>query len=388
MLIRNVRTPDGTQNDLRLEGATIAAVQPDLVAHDGEETIDAAGALALPGLVNAHTHIDKTLWGCGWHAHSAGPTVRERIDNERAVLRDLTHDPQQQSARMVEQMLSLGTTAIRTHVDIVPEIGLAHLDGVLATCEQYADRVQFQVVAFPQLGVLSAPGTLTLLEAALEAGADVLGGLDPVGIDQDAKGQLDALFALAERFGVGIDLHLHDAGESGAQTIDLLAERSAALGMRGQIAVSHAFCLGSVDDARLEDLTAKLRDQDIAVMSHGPAGGISAPPVRWLHANGVRVFSGSDGVRDAWGPLNTPDMLERAYLVAYINGFRDDQGLELALHMATRGGADVMGLEGYGLSPGCRADLVLVEAENACEAVAAHPPRRFVIANGRVCRPN
>ena len=97
-----------------------------------------------------------------------------------------------------------------------------------------------------------------------------------------------------------------------------------------------------------------------------------------MHERGVRVFSGSDGVRDAWGPLNTGDMLERAFTVAYINGFRDDAGLELSLRMATYAGAQVLGLEHYGIEPGDLADFVLVDARNEAEAVVLHPPRRAV----------
>ena len=127
-----------------------------------------------------------------------------------------------------------------------------------------------------------------------------------------------------------------------------------------------------------------LVEQDIAIMTHGPGGGTPVPPARLLHERGVRVFAGTDGVRDTWGPLNSGDMLERAYLVAYLNGLRDDPGLELALDMATYAGAQVMGVDRYGLEPGCVADLVLVEAQTAAEAVVAHPPRRLVLKNGEV----
>ena len=98
----------------------------------------------------------------------------------------------------------------------------------------------------------------------------------------------------------------------------------------------------------------------------------------------MRLFTGSDGVRDCWSPLNTGDMLERAYLLAYISGFRDDAGLELALRMATYGGAQLMGARDYGLGVGSAADLVIVQAETAAEAVALHPVRRLVLKRGRV----
>ena len=160
--------------------------------------------------------------------------------------------------------------------------------------------------------------------------------------------------------------------------------RTRALGLNGKVALSHAFCLGMVDQARLDGLIADLLELDIAIMTHAPSGPTPFPPIRLLHDRGVRLFSGSDGVRDTWGPLNTGDMLERAFLIAYRSGFRDDPSIELALAMATHGGARVMRAEGYGLAPGDAADLVLVEAETAAEAVAAHPARRLVLERGRV----
>ena len=154
--------------------------------------------------------------------------------------------------------------------------------------------------------------------------------------------------------------------------------------MRGRVVISHGFCLGSVGPARLAGLVTLLNEQDIAIMTHGPGGGTPFPPARHLHQHGVRVFSGSDGVRDAWGPLNTGDMLERAFLVCYVNGFRDDPSIELSLRMATIAGAQVMGASDYGLDNGCTADLVVVDGETLAEAVVSHGPRRLVIKRGRV----
>lgn len=240
------------------------------------------------------------------------------------------------------------------------------------------------MVAFPQTGVMIRPGTLELLEQAVREGAEVIGGLDPVGVDRDPKGQLDGIFAIAGRHGCEVDIHLHDRGDLGAVTIEMIAERTRSLGLKGKVAISHAFCLGGLEPARLESLIGLLLDNDIAIMTHAPAGATPFPPIRLLHDRGVRLFSGSDGIRDTWSPLNNGDMLARAFLLAYRSGFRDDADIELALRMATYGGAQVMGLAHYGLTVGSSADLVLVAAETAAEAVAYHPPRRLVLKRGRV----
>lgn len=384
MRISNVVHPTRGRTDIRISDGRIVEIAAALAAHDNEPALDGQGALMLPGFVDAHTHLDKTLLGLPWHPHTAGPNVSDRIQFERETLRTLTINPRKQSEHLLRHMLARGTTSIRTHVDIVPEIGLRHFHAVAQTRAHCQDLMDVQIVAFPQLGVMRAPGTLDLLREALGSGAEVVGGLDPISIDQDPKGQLDALFTLAEQFGAEVDIHLHDRGEAGAITIDMIAQRTATLGLGGRVTVSHAFCLGDAETARQRQLIDTLARHNIAIMTHGPSAGIPSPPVRRLHEAGVRVFCGSDGVRDSWGPLNTGDMLERAFIVSYLNGFRDDAGLELALDMATYTGADVLGIEHYGLEVGCHADLVLVRAANRAEAVVAHPVREVVVKRGKV----
>ena len=370
--------------DMAVRNGRIAAIGADLPAAPGDDVIDARGCLVMPGLVDAHAHIDKTLWGTPWHPHQAGPTLMDKIQNERQVLGSLGLSPEVQSARLLRRLIACGTTHVRTHVDVGPDVGLAHLHGVQAMRERHRDWIDIDFVAFPQTGVMIRPGTLDLLEQAVRDGAQVIGGLDPVGVDRDPKGQLDGIFAIAGRHGCGVDIHLHDRGDLGAVTIEMIAERTRSLGLAGKVAISHAFCLGGVEPARLESLVALLLDNDIAIMTHAPSGPTPFPPVRLLHERGVRLFTGSDGIRDTWSPLNNGDMLERAYLLAYRSGFRDDPGIEIALRMATYGGAQVMGVEHYGLAVGSAADLVLVEAETAAEAVAFHPVRRLVLKRGRV----
>jgi cytosine deaminase len=384
LLVRGARLwgSDGP-TDLLLRDGLIAAIGSGLGAVGQAELFDGRGCLVIPGLVDGHCHLDKTLWGTPWHPHRAGPTLRDRIDNERQVRTELGLSPKTQGERLLRRMLACGTTHARTHVDIDPSLGLSHFHALQQVQADHQEAIDIEIVAFPQSGVMSCPGTLDLLEQAVREGAQAVGGLDPMGVDGDAKGQLDGLFAIADRHGCDIDIHLHDRGELGALTIEMIAERSRSLCLAGKVAISHAFCLGSVDDTRLEGLIALLVEQDIAVMTHAASGATPLPPVRLLSERGARLFSGSDGVRDSWGPLNNGDMLERAYLVAYRNGFRDDAGIETALRMVTLGGAQVMGASGHGLAVGSAADLVLVEAETAAEAVVMHPPRRAVFKRGR-----
>ncbi len=388
LLLRGARLWRHGPADVLLRDGCIESIAPALAAPPEADVIDARGGLLLPGLVDGHAHLDKTLWGTPWHAHRAGPTLLDRIDNERRVLRELGLSPQQQSLGLARHMVTLGTTHVRSHVDVAPDIGLRHLHGVMAMRETLRDLIDVQLVAFPQCGVMRQPGTLDLLDQAVREGAEVIGGLDPQGIDGDAAGQLNGIFAIAARHGCGIDIHLHERGEQGAGSIAMICERAGALGLAGRVAISHAFCLGQLDDERLACVLDQLARHDIAVMTHAPGGYTPFPPIRKLAERGIRLFSGSDGVRDTWTPMNTPDMLQRAWLLAYNSGYRDDADLERVLGMCTYGGAQLVGAQGYGLRAGDRADLVLIEAENGAEAVAMHPRRQCVIKHGKVVARN
>lgn len=203
----------------------------------------------------------------------------------------------------------------------------------------------------------------------------MVGGLDPASIDRDPARHLDTIFDLAEKYDVDVDIHLHEPGDLGAFSIELIAERTKVLRWQGRVVISHALCLGGVDDAYRGRLIELLLENEIAIMSHGPSGTRPIPPVKELHQAGVRLCTGNDDIRDAWGPLNMPDMLLRAFLVAYRNNFRRDDEIEIALAMATSGGAQVMGQADYGLVPGAAADFALVDGETHVEAVIERPAR-------------
>jgi cytosine deaminase len=382
LLLCNVRPWGAATTDVLIRDGRIARIAPGITA-EGVASEDGGGAIALPGLVEAHTHLDKSLWGMGWRPHQAGPQLIDKIETERRLKVEWGIDPRRQSARQAVLSLSHGSTAIRSHVDIDTEIGMRGFEGVAATKANFRDFVDIEIVAFPQSGLTSRPGTLALMEAAMANGADVVGGLDPCGIDRDPKGQLDAIFALAEKYGKPIDIHLHEPDELGALSMEMILDRTRAHGMQGKVTISHAFCLGMSDRARAHGLVAQLAEQQISIATVATPSR-PVPAAAELRDAGVTLCAGSDGIRDTWGPYGNADMLERAMLLGLRNNFRTDPDLEHALWCCSYGGAKVMGLTDYGLEEGCTGDLVLVEAEAVAHAVAAHPPRKLVVKRGRV----
>ncbi|MBX3015114.1 MAG: amidohydrolase family protein [Caldilineaceae bacterium] len=384
-LLRNVRPMGGPPVDLLLADGHIAQMAPDLLPDATTTVIEGQNQLLLPGLVNAHAHLDKNLLGHPWHKNQTPEPrrIRDYVDNERRLRRELHLSAQEQSAREVRAALAAGVTHIRTHVDVDTEAGLHHLEGVLATKAAYQAQMTMQVVAFPQSGMLIRPGTVELLDEAIKLGADCMGGLDPSTIDRDPVRHLDTVFALADRHGVEVDIHLHEPGTLGAFAVELVAERTRVLGLQGRVTLSHLFCLGMIDDSYLGKIIELLLENRINIMSLGT--GVSAfPPLKRLHDAGVTLCTGSDGVRDTWGPYNSFDLLDRVKFLGYRCGFRKDEEVEFLLSIATAGGAKVMSAPAYGLAVGCRADLVVVPGDTPTEAVITLPPRTYVFKAGRL----
>ncbi len=289
LLIRNVR-PHGRGGRATCWSAMAASPRSAQIAscrRDGVAIEDGGGAMVLPGLVEAHTHLDKSLWGLPWYKNEVGPKLLDKIDNERLNKRRFGMDPYQQSARQTVQSSVMGSTHIRSHVDVDTDHGMWGIEGVMKMRAGYKDIMDVEIVAFPQSGLLRRPGTLELMDQAMKLGSEVVGGLDPCAIDRDPKGHLDAIFALSQKYGKPLDIHLHEPGEMGVFSADLIFERTRALGIKGKVTISHAFCLGSPDRDLVDPLIAQLADLDIAIMTTGPASR-PAPPVkrlRWTRAS-------------------------------------------------------------------------------------------------------
>ncbi|MEV0581420.1 amidohydrolase [Nonomuraea sp. NPDC050310] len=368
VLYTNVRP-----HDLLVENGRIA---DPVLARPGAETVDCGGGLALPAPVDAHIHPDKTTWGQPWLSREPATTLRELIDGDVAARALMTAPVAERAGALMDHAVTRGARGWRAHVDVAPVYGLANVHGVRQAADARRDLLDVQIVAFPQLGLLSRPGTAALLEQTLDEGADVLGGLDPAGVDGDLHGHLDLLFGLAEAKGVPLDIHLHDRGEPGLAQVAEIARRTKESGL--PVTVSHAFCL-----EHRGDLGELLAESGVSLTTCA-LGADPVLPVAELVARGVLVGLGSDGVRDPWTPFGDGDMIARTHLLAYRTDARTDEELAACWATAAHGGADLLGLERSGLRPGDPADFVVVPGESLAQVVVDRPVPSHVVRGGRV----
>ena len=395
-VLQDVRPWGGAAVDLVITDGTITAVEPRPTTARGGDggtpppadgaastVVDGRGLLALPGLVNAHAHVDKSWWGKPWVSYGGEATTQGRIAHERAHRDELGIPGTDVTLHVLRELLRHGTTAIRTHVDVDLGIGTRGIDVVREALAELGGAVSAEIVAFPQDGVLRRPGVIDLLDQAAAAGAEHIGGLDPASIDRDPVGQLDALFDVAGRHGVGVDLHLHDGGALGAFQIELIVERTLRTGLQGKVNVAHGFAVGELAPSQQRDLVAAMGEAGVSMTTVAPIG--AAPlPLPLLAEHGVPVGLGTDGIRDLWSPYGTGDLLALTTRLAQLARLRYDEELVGAARLATSGAASFVGREVHDLVVGAPADVVLVDAENVPDAVVRAPRRELVVAGGRV----
>ncbi|MFJ8660168.1 amidohydrolase family protein [Streptomyces sp. NPDC093795] len=258
------------------------------------------------------------------------------------------------------------------------------VEGVAEARERLRHALDVQIVAFPQHGVVRTPGTAALLEKAAREGLiDMIGGIDPIGFDEALDEQLDVVFGIADRHGVGVDIHLHDRGEKGMKAMRGIVDRTRALSLAGKVTVSHVFCLPGLSDRELGSIAADLGEQDIALTTVSPSDSLVLPIAR-LREHGVRVGLGSDGVRDSWSPFGNADMMHRAHILGWVTDVRLDEELTGCYDVAAHGGADVMGLAHADFTAGSPADFVLVRGECLPQVVVDTPRRDMVVHGGVV----
>ncbi|HEY2173523.1 MAG TPA: amidohydrolase family protein [Mycobacteriales bacterium] len=404
VLLRDARLPDGTGPvDITVDDGRITGIGPtdaSAGASGATTVIDCAGYAVIPGLIEPHLHLDKALLD----AEEPNPdgTLAAAIEITGRLKAAFTRESvAERAGRLLEQAVTNGTTVIRAQPDVDPIVGLTGLEAMLALRESYADLVDLQVVAFPQEGILRSPGTEDLLVEGLRAGADVVGGCSyQEATLEDCREHVDRVFALAERFGVPVDIHADLADDTSDPRYALaehIAEATRAHGMGGRVTVGHMTSLaGLAPDARKRVL-GELADAGVAVvvlpMTDMHLGGRNdevnvrrgIAPVRALLDAGVRTGLSSNNVRNAFTPFGIADVLDVALFLAQTSHLAGPDDMARLVRMATDDAAAIVGRsDRHGLHVGADADLVVLAAPTPTEALLSRAHRRVVLKRGRI----
>ncbi len=350
------------------------------------DAVDMEGKLALPAFKDMHNHLDKTYLSLGWKACRPVKSLSDRLALEAAELEELVETAEQRASAMIELHLSNGVNHIRTHVNIDPYIKLRNLEAVKKALKAYDQYVTYEIVAFPQQGLLEHEEMPALLRQALESGATILGGLDPSGIDKDIEKSLKVTMDIAREYNVDVDMHLHDQGQVGFYTMDKWLDMVKEQDYKGATAFSHAFGLSKLAPPMQKQFAKKLSEYNAGIMSTIPISiNSQLIPIDIMIAQGVKVALGCDGFFDSWSPYVPGDILEKVYNFCEYTGKSSERSLRESLSLITQGVTPLNG-EGEQVWPlvGDEASFVFIDASCSAEAVARLPKKRQLMHKGRL----
>ena len=346
--------------------------------------IDGSGALALPGVKDAHIHLDKTYYGGPWTAAEENKTVLDMIAIEKKLLLAQAPFVEQRAKAILDLILSKGTTRIFSHCNVDRTVGTRHFECIQNLLSQdYANKISYEIAAFPQHGLLR-DDTVPLMKDVLQMGCHAIGGLDPNAVDGQLEKSLDTTFQLALDYGKSIDLHLHERHEAGKKTLKYLfklLEQNPAL--QHQVTVSHSFVLYDIyKDGQLEEYAVSMKQLGVKLVSSVPMQ--FKMPLVELNELGVFVALGTDSITDHWTPFGQGDIIERTNICAQLYGWANEYHLSRALYFAT--GKTPLSNNGVIQWPmrGDIANITLFDASCSAEVIARISPRIMTISHGSI----
>lgn len=393
--IKNVRLETGfvyqekevvaTQTDLfylEIEDDKISKIAPN---QPNADAMDAKGWLMLPSFRDMHIHLDKTFYGDKWQAVRPRTNgIKGMIALEQRILPDMLENSTFKAEKTIELLQSKGTAFARSQVNIEPTSKLGSLRHLQIALEHKKNSFGAELVLFPQHGIFYTDTARYMKEAA-GMNIDFIGGLDPYTIDGSIEKQVDFIFQLALDHNKGIDIHLHETGDSGLQTVEYFIKKvNENPVLKGKTYLSHCFILGAIDNKKQEETAEKLANARIGINSTIPFGRLIMP-IPTLYKHGVKVQTGNDSILDHWNTFGTGSVLQKANLAAQLYGYVTEFDLSRILRLAT---GDILPLDDNGKQQwpkaGDNANLAFLDASCSAEAVSRVSPVMSLIYNGNI----
>ena len=394
LIVRNCTLPDGRQNmDIGVQNGRIAAVETALVA-EAAEVVDAEGMLVSSPFVDAHFHMDSTL-SYGLPRVNESGTLLEGIALWGELKPLLTQDAiVERALAYCDWAAARGLLAIRSHVDVCDPRLLA-TEALLHVREKVKPYIDLQLVAFPQDGVLRAKGAKDNLVRALDMGVDVVGGI-PHFERTMAEGAESVrwLCELAAERGLRVDMHCDESDDPMSRHIESLAYETQRIGLHCRVNGSHLTSMHSMDNYYISKLLPLMREAGVSAIAnplinitlqgrqdtYPKRRGMTRVPE--MLAAGIPVAFGQDCCMDPWYSLGSGDMLEVAHMGMHVGQMTSQNAMRQCFEAVTSTPASILGLEGYGLEVGCNADMVLLQARSASEAIRLRATRLKVWRRG------
>ncbi len=399
LILRHARV-NGAVVDIGVEDGVIAALEPDLEGTAKLE-MDARGMLTVPAFVNGHLHACKSLWRTALlklHPKFDFTDTAARFKAIAEVKRGyIAADVLARAEATVRDAVRHGTGAMRLFADVDEDAGLRAFEGLMQLKSKLEPWMQVQVAAFPQNGVDTArQSTEALMVQALEMGADIVGGIPWLEPTVDAQLEhIELVLTLAQRFQKPAHFVLDDTDDPTSRTAEFVARKTLEHGMVGRVCGTQANALAYADDTYAAEVIELVRRAGMTIFSNAHVALVTTPqrsqPAPRGHTRilellraGVPVATAQDDIDNPYYPFGRNDLLEVAQYMAHLAPLAWGEAVNKTLEMVTTTPARAIGLEGYGLRVGCRADMLVLEAADWFEALRTQAEKTLVILGGRV----
>ena len=381
--------------DIAVENGSIVEVGPKLDVRATRE-IDATDRLATPPFVDSHFHLDSTL-SYGQPRVNASGTLLEGIELWGELKPNLTVENIKARAReLCHWAIARGTLAIRSHVDVSDDSLLA-VNALLEIREEIKPYIDLQLVAFPQDGYFRQRASVVNLERALDMGVDVVGGIPHFERTREqGAASVKALCELAAERGLQVDMHCDESDDPLSRHIETLSFHTQRLGLQNRVTGSHLTSMHSMDNYYVSKLIPLMAEARVHVVAN-PLINITLQGrhdtypkrrgmtrVQELMQAGINVAFGHDALMDPWYSFGSYDMLEVAHMGLHVAQMTSVDQMRQVFAAVTANGAKALGIENYGIEPGCNADIVILQAGDAQEALRLKPVRLCVIRRGTI----
>ncbi len=371
--------------------------QEGLIKAVGVDTIDAQQQLVMAPLVDPHIHLDAVLTA-GEPEWNMSGTLFEGIERWGQRKATITfEDTKLRALKTLDMLIEHGIQHVRTHVDVT-DPSLTAMRAMLEVKEEIKDKVNLQIVAFPQEGIESFKNGRALMEEAVKLGADVVDVIPHFEYTRE-KGvsSVHFLMDLAEKYNCLVDVHCDEIDDPASRFLEVLADEAHVRGMGERVTASHTTAMGSYDNAYCYKLFRLLKRSKINFIScpteriHLQGRFDSYPKRRGLtrvpeiDRAGMNICFAQDSIRDPWYPVgngNIIRILDAGLHICHMLGYED---LQRCLDFVSDNSAKTLCLgDQYGIEVGRPASFIIMPAKNDYEVVANQVKAILSVRNGKI----
>jgi cytosine/creatinine deaminase len=392
LVIRNAQLRGGERVEIAIADSRYANIAPNVDGTAARE-LDADGCIVTESPIIAQLHLDKVF---------TGPWIDELAKTEyftggsmggamtgielAARVKERYEEPEiyDRVSRALEEAILGGASHIRAFVDVDSKAKLKGISACLRARDDFRGRLEVQVVAFPQDGLIREPGTEGLLYEAMDMGADVVGGIPWIEYSEADMGRhIDIAFEIARRYDADVAMLVDDAGDPGLRTTELLALKTIAEGWHGRVSACHARAMALYNEVYHRKVVALLKQAELGIVSNPHTGPLHVR-VRDLLAEGVPVALGGESVNDTYYPYGRNNMFEVAFLVSHMLWAMTPEDQETLYDTITTHPARIMRVDDHGIAEGCEANLVVLAHNSMRDVFTYHSEPRYVVRGGRL----